>query len=161
MIFGKFPALEEAFSSSRHICAYRTYFFTLPSSISVFVMLCYGGDMRALMLHALDLGMLNGDYAFLTVNLLPSAAIGNNTFMGNDGRDADAALAFRGILSIHVREPTTELWTEFKKEVREKMNDFPFYIKLDESEQVKATFIYEITQELIITDSLVLAMCTV
>ena len=92
--------------------------------------------MRALMLHALDFGMLNGDYAFLTVNLLPSAAIGNNTFMGNDGRDAEAALAFRGILSIHVREPTTTLWQSFKEEVREKMNDVPFHIKLDESEQV-------------------------
>lgn len=92
--------------------------------------------MRALMLQALDFGMLNGDYAFLTVNLLPSAAIGNNTFMGNDGRDAEAALAFRGILSIHVREPTTTLWQSFKEEVREKMNAFPFYIKLDDSEQV-------------------------
>lgn len=91
--------------------------------------------MRALMLQALDFGMLNGDYAFLTVNLLPSAAIGNNTFMGNDGRDAEAALAFRGILSIHVREPTTTLWQSFK-EVRGKMNAFPFNIKLDDSEQV-------------------------
>lgn len=92
--------------------------------------------MRALMLFAHDLGMLNGDYAFLTVNLLPSAAIGNNTFMGNDGRDAEAALAFRGILSIHVREPTTDLWRLFKRDVRQKMNDYPFHIKLDDQEQV-------------------------
>ena len=92
--------------------------------------------MRALMLFAHDLGMLNGDYAFLTVNLLPSAAIGNNTFMGNDGRDAEAALAFRGILSIHVREPTTDLWRLFTKNVRQKMNDYPFHIQLDDQEQV-------------------------
>jgi len=100
-------------------------------------MLCYSGDMRALMLNALDLGMLNGDFAFLTVNLLPSAAVGNNTFMGNDGRDAEAALAFRGILSVHVREPTTPLWQSFKQKVREKMNASPFYIQLDKSEQVE------------------------
>lgn len=99
-------------------------------------MLCYGGDMRALMLFAHDLGMLNGDYAFLTVNLLPSAAIGNNTFMGNDGRDAEAALAFRGILSIHVREPTTDLWRLFTKNVRQKMNDYPFHIQLEDQEKV-------------------------
>lgn len=92
--------------------------------------------MRALMLFAHDLGMLNGDYAFLTVNLLPSAAIGNNTFMGNDGRDAEAALAFRGILSIHVREPTTDLWRLFTKNVRQKMNDYPFHIQLDDQEKV-------------------------
>ena len=92
--------------------------------------------MRAIMLNALDLGMLNGDFAFLTVNLLPSATVGNNTFMGNDGRDAEAALAFRGILSIHVREPTTPLWQSFKERVRAKMNASPFYIKLDDSEQV-------------------------
>jgi len=88
------------------------------------------------MLFAHDLGMLNGDYAFLTVNLLPSAAIGNNTFMGNDGRDAEAAMAFRGILSIYVREPTTELWRSFKSEVKYKMSDNPFLIQLDESEEV-------------------------
>lgn len=88
------------------------------------------------MLFAHDLDMLNGDYAFLTVNLLPSAAIGNNTFMGNDGRDAEAALAFRGILSIHVREPTTELWQQFTKEVKEKLEDYPFEIQLDHSEKV-------------------------
>ena len=105
-------------------------------------MLCYGGDMRALMLNALDLGMLNGDFAFLTVNLLPSAAVGNNTFMGNDGRDAEAALAFRGILSIHVREPTTPLWQSFKQKVREKMNAAPFYIQLDESEQVRSNGLF-------------------
>ena len=99
-------------------------------------MLCYGGDIRALMLHALEMDMLNGDYAFLTVNLLPSAVIGNNTWMGNDGRDNDALLAFRGILSIHVREPTTEKWQQFKKEVRRRMQDPPFYITLAESEKV-------------------------
>ena len=106
-------------------------------------MLCYGGDMRALMLHALDLGMLNGDFAFLTVNLLPSAAVGNNTFMGNDGRDAEAALAFRGILSIHVREPTTPLWQSFKEKVREKMNAPPFYIQLDDSEEVRTPGVFK------------------
>ena len=95
--------------------------------------------MRALMLTAHDLGMLNGDYVFLTVNLLPSAAIGNNTFMGNDGRDAEAAFAFRGILSIYVREPTTQLWKSFKKDVKEKMSDNPFQIKLDDSEEVITT----------------------
>ncbi|CAH3159682.1 unnamed protein product [Porites lobata] len=116
---------------------YNSILSRAKETARIFVILCYGGDMRALMLQALDFGMLNGDYAFLTVNLLPSAAIGNNTFMGNDGRDAEAALAFRGILSIHVREPTTTLWQSFKEEVREKMNAFPFYIKLDDSEQVE------------------------
>ena len=92
--------------------------------------------MRAIMLNALDLGMLNGDFAFLTVNLLPSATVGSNTFVENDGRDSAAALAFRGILSIHVREPTTPLWHSSKERVRDKMNASPFYTKLDDSEQV-------------------------
>ena len=105
--------------------------------LSVFVLLCYGGDIRALMLHALDLGMLNGDYAFLTVNLRPSAAFGNNSWMGNDGRDKDAAMAFRGILSIHVREPTTERWQYFKEEVRKRLADPPFFITLQEKEEVR------------------------
>ena len=62
--------------------------------------------------------------------------------MGNDGRDAEAALAFRGILNIHVREPTTPLWQSFKQKVREKMNASPFYIQLDESEQVRSNGLF-------------------
>ncbi|XP_078374364.1 atrial natriuretic peptide receptor 3-like [Oculina patagonica] len=116
---------------------YKSMLALAKETARIFIMLCYGGDMRALMLYAYDLGMLNGDYAFLTVNLLPSAAIGNNTFMGNDGRDAEAALAFRGILSIHVREPTTDLWRLFTKDVRQKMNDYPFHIQLDDQEKVE------------------------
>lgn len=65
-------------------------------------MLCYGGDIRVLMLFVYDLDMFNGDYVFLIVNLLFFVVIGNNIFMGNDGRDVEVVLVFRGILSIYV-----------------------------------------------------------
>lgn len=36
---------------------------------SVFILLCDGGDIREIMLNFLDLGLLNGNYAFITVHL--------------------------------------------------------------------------------------------
>lgn len=36
---------------------------------SVFILLCDGGDIREIMLNFLDLGLLNGHYAFITVHL--------------------------------------------------------------------------------------------
>lgn len=35
----------------------------------VFILLCDGGDIREIMLNFLDLGLLNGKYAFITVHL--------------------------------------------------------------------------------------------
>lgn len=81
-------------------------------------MLCYGGDMCVLMFFVYDLGMFNGDYVFFIVNLLLFVVIGNNIFMGNDGRDVEVVLVFRGILSIYVRELIMDLWRLFMKNVR-------------------------------------------
>lgn len=36
---------------------------------TVFILLCDGGDIREIMLNFLDLGLLNGNYAFITVHL--------------------------------------------------------------------------------------------
>ena len=35
----------------------------------VFILLCDGGDIREIMLNFLDLGLLNGEHAFITVHL--------------------------------------------------------------------------------------------
>ena len=56
-----------------------------------------GADARYFMLGALDLGLVNGQYAFLTINLDPASLQGRNTWQGDDGRDQDSLKAFSGI----------------------------------------------------------------
>ena len=36
----------------------------------VVIICAYGGDVREIMLNALDLGLINGDYVFITIHLL-------------------------------------------------------------------------------------------
>ncbi|XP_033122630.1 atrial natriuretic peptide receptor 1-like [Anneissia japonica] len=80
-----------------------------------------GGDVRDVMLHSLDLGMINGEYIFFTVDLFDYAYVGNNTWMGDDGRDDDALLAFGSIFNIHILEPSTQRYKYFTAEVRKRM----------------------------------------
>ena len=55
-----------------------------------------GADVRYFMLGAYDLGLTNGEYVFLTIDLSPFSILGKNTWQGEDGRDEDAAMAFQG-----------------------------------------------------------------
>ena len=50
------------------------------------------------MLHASDLGMIDGTYAFITIDIMLSARFGENTWQGDDGRDDVAVAAFEGKL---------------------------------------------------------------
>ena len=52
--------------------------------------------MRDFMLHAHDLKMLDGKYAFMSFGFIYEALSGKNTWQGNDGRDATALKAFEG-----------------------------------------------------------------
>ena len=62
----------------------------------VFLLSCDPADMRNFMLHAYDLHMLDGTYAFISIGLVHAALQGNYTWQGNDGRDRDARKAFEG-----------------------------------------------------------------
>ena len=70
------------------------------TAAAVFVICADAEDTRDFMLHATDLGLLNGKYAFVTMGMVLSARIGVNTWQGNDGRDAESFAAFEGIFFV-------------------------------------------------------------
>ena len=104
--------------------------------IEVFMLFAYGGDVRDFMLNALDLNLINGEYAFICVDLIEDAHYGRNTWMGEDGRDGDAARAFNGLLNIHIKTPDVPNYDVFKAKVREKVAEEPFNRKMLPEEEV-------------------------
>ncbi|XP_038050160.1 atrial natriuretic peptide receptor 1-like [Patiria miniata] len=105
-------------------------------SARIFMLFAYGGDIRDLMLNALDLGLLNGEFAFICVDVVEDAMYGRNTWMGEDGRDADAAQAFDGLLNIHIKTPDVDTYEGFKAEVRRWVAEEPFNRAMKPEEKV-------------------------
>ena len=66
------------------------------SHFAVFILSAYGSDVRSFMLDAYDLGMINGEYTFLTNEVTLESRYGEGSWMGPDGRDEDAIKAFTG-----------------------------------------------------------------
>ena len=72
-------------------------------SISVIILISPKEDRRRFMLTAHDMGMSNGDYVFLTMEMLPEEDLLNptETWFGSDGRNTEAKKAFETV--FHVR----------------------------------------------------------
>ncbi|XP_027052498.1 atrial natriuretic peptide receptor 1-like [Pocillopora damicornis] len=108
----------------------------------IFILLCDGGDIREIMLNFLDLGLLNGNYAFITVHLPKRSYIGNNTWMGNDGRDNDAKKAYEGVLNIEQKFGTEKRSgakvSAFVDRIKKRMKQEPFNVDFPENRTVEA-----------------------
>ncbi|EDV21316.1 uncharacterized protein TRIADDRAFT_30655 [Trichoplax adhaerens] len=92
----------------------------------IFVLCAYGGDIREIMLNAKDLGLLNGDYAFIAVELNIDSHIGANTWMGADNRDNEALDAYNGMLNVHLRTPDSPRWKNFTADIRRRVAAPPY-----------------------------------
>ncbi|RDD47549.1 Atrial natriuretic peptide receptor 1 [Trichoplax sp. H2] len=93
---------------------------------TLFVLCAYGGDIREIMLNAKDLGLLNGDYAFIAVELNIDSHIGANTWMGADNRDNEALDAYNGMLNVHLRTPDSPRWKNFTADIRRRVAAPPY-----------------------------------
>lgn len=84
------------------------------------------------MLQAKHLDMLNGRYAFIVYELLLDKCL--RSF--DTDEDKEACEALQGILDISLYVPQDKTYTEFSELVREKMNEEPFFKKMDRNSQV-------------------------
>lgn len=84
------------------------------------------------MLQAKHLDMLNGQYAFIVYELLLDKCL--PSFVTDE--DKEACEALQGILDISLYVPQDKTYTEFSELVREKMNEEPFFKKMDRNSQV-------------------------
>ena len=73
-----------------------------------------------------------------------SSYIGNNTWMGNDGRDNDAKKAYEGVLNIEQKfgteKRTGDKVTAFVNRVKRRLKDDPFNVEIPENGTVRIDF---------------------
>ncbi|PIK62831.1 putative atrial natriuretic peptide receptor 1-like isoform X1 [Apostichopus japonicus] len=85
----------------------------------IIVMATDGPVIRNLMLDALDLGYINGEFVFF--NIYPftdDVQFKDFSWQSNDDRDSDAKLAYEALLTISVTVPTAEDVKNFRSEIR-------------------------------------------
>lgn len=70
-----------------------------------------------------ELGMLNGDYVMISLDMLYSSC------QVGDNRDVEACKAFEGMLMISPYEPATESYENFKIEVHRRMPELNYSMK--------------------------------
>ncbi|XP_071788084.1 atrial natriuretic peptide receptor 1-like isoform X1 [Asterias amurensis] len=86
----------------------------------VFIVIAYGADVRNFLLDAKDLGMMDGSYAFFTMEVTL------NGRLAEDGNDAEAIEAFEGLLDVKNLKPETDEYMTFEEEVRSVTSQHPF-----------------------------------
>eukprot|EP00057_Strongylocentrotus_purpuratus_P025301 XP_011679775.1 PREDICTED: atrial natriuretic peptide receptor 1-like isoform X2 [Strongylocentrotus purpuratus] len=92
------------------------------SKVGRIIFMAVDGDtLREIMLHAYDLDLINGDYAF--INIIPfrdEQLFGDDSWERGDNRDEEAKVAYQALMTIRVFEPTSEAYREFEENVRER-----------------------------------------
>lgn len=74
--------------------------------------------MRAILLIALDIGMTNGDWVFMDVEMFKNNYWGDHTWRRGDGRDDDARKAYEALLRVTLLHPKSPRYDSFAVEVK-------------------------------------------
>ncbi|XP_035221552.1 atrial natriuretic peptide receptor 1-like [Stegodyphus dumicola] len=117
--FQVYPVYKEFVSSASP--NYKQMLREASNHARVFVLLACGNVVREILLSAYDLGMGNGEYAFLSVELLKHKD-GSKQFswyIESDKRNKDARNIYESLMIISVRVPVRKEYQEFIRDVQE------------------------------------------
>lgn len=109
----------------------------------MFLILCYINEVLAIMKAAESLGMTNGDYAFITLDLNTDVFYNDGQWTGNEGKNSKFPDILNGIIDLSVYRP--ELSEDFKKKYKEMaVNQLEPSIKRNLHPEVKGRDVYHI-----------------
>ncbi|XP_077870006.1 atrial natriuretic peptide receptor 1-like [Saccoglossus kowalevskii] len=99
-----------------------------------------GEHVRKFMLHAYDLGLINGDYAFFCIEFFKQTDMfGDFSWNGTDGRNEDAKKAYEALFILSFYKPENEEFAAFAEEVKQRSKDeFDYEYGPDEEVSVLA-----------------------
>ncbi|XP_071941646.1 atrial natriuretic peptide receptor 1-like isoform X3 [Antedon mediterranea] len=84
------------------------------------VVMCANNDaIRAIMLKAHEMGMTTGEYAFFNIQLFDSDYFGDSGWKRGDSRDEEAKEAYKAMMTLTLRKPTSPEYMDFSTKVKE------------------------------------------
>lgn len=86
----------------------------------MFLLLCYGTAARRLILACHELGLLNGEYVVITLELLPTSCI------AGDELDEVACKAFEGVIDVSQYIPDSQAYKDFETGVYNRMPEMGY-----------------------------------
>ncbi|XP_072039413.1 atrial natriuretic peptide receptor 1-like [Amphiura filiformis] len=102
-------------------------------NLTVIIICTNGTVVRQLMLTASDMGLINGQYAFITVPLYDNKFLfGDSSWKRGDEFDAKAKIAYEALMTFQLYEPDTEEYYTFQRNVKERIKE-DFNLTLDET----------------------------
>eukprot|EP00057_Strongylocentrotus_purpuratus_P014597 XP_011669071.1 PREDICTED: atrial natriuretic peptide receptor 1-like [Strongylocentrotus purpuratus] len=89
------------------------------AAVSRIIILSAQGELvREAMLHAFDTGLVDGEYAFVSIEPFSNTLVfGDDNWKQNDGRDDDAKKAYESLLIFRLFKPQTDEYRAFQREL--------------------------------------------
>ncbi|GIY26309.1 atrial natriuretic peptide receptor 1 [Caerostris darwini] len=114
-----YPIYKEFLSSS--LPNYKRMLRDASKGARVFILFACGETVRSILLAAYELGMQNGEYAFISIELLKSQMLKKqfSWYKPNDRRNKEARKMYESLMIISIRVPVQEKYQIFIKNVKE------------------------------------------
>ncbi|XP_070536380.1 atrial natriuretic peptide receptor 1-like isoform X1 [Ptychodera flava] len=99
-----------------------------------------GEHVRKFMLHAYDLGLINGEYAFFCIEFFKQKTMfGDFSWNSTDGRNEDAKKAYEALFILSFYKPENDEFKQFSEEVKNRSREeFGYVYGPDEEVSVLA-----------------------
>ncbi|KAK3085674.1 hypothetical protein FSP39_006966 [Pinctada imbricata] len=111
----------------------------------VFIIFCHADLLREFLYNADLLGMTDGDYVFMAMELFPSDWLGHYTkFIRGDYMDNAVTKAYQSLLLFTIHQPNNDEYYTFADEVKQRaINDFAYNFTTEEVVNYFITAFYD------------------
>jgi len=116
----RYSSLSLSLSCYKYVVFYSRVFYILLIFVSVVFLLAFNNEVARLLVAANELGMMNGEYAFLTLDFEIQNSWQTEPWVGGRNKTEFQAL-FDGIVNLSVKGPHGERFTNFSRQLSEKM----------------------------------------
>ncbi|XP_070536381.1 atrial natriuretic peptide receptor 1-like isoform X2 [Ptychodera flava] len=130
--------------NSYHDPSYEDKFLNILRQVAlvtrIIIISARGEHVRKFMLHAYDLGLINGEYAFFCIEFFKQKTMfGDFSWNSTDGRNEDAKKAYEALFILSFYKPENDEFKQFSEEVKNRSREeFGYVYGPDEEVSVLA-----------------------
>ncbi|XP_070537043.1 atrial natriuretic peptide receptor 1-like [Ptychodera flava] len=130
--------------NSYHDPSYEDKFLNILREVAlvtrIIIISARGEHVRKFMLHAYDLGLINGEYAFFCIEFFKQKTMfGDFSWNSTDGRNEDAKKAYEALFILSFYKPENEEFKQFSEQVKNRSREeFGYVYGPDEEVSVLA-----------------------